>query len=96
MLKRHHLLAATIALLCLRGTAMAQDKDLVLYGAGPLREAMTEMARHFTATRGVAVRTEFGASGRMRERIEAGTGSTPSPRPTSGTPASWCRTGGPA
>lgn len=28
-----------------------------------------EMAWHFTATRGVAVRAGFGASGRMRERI---------------------------
>ena len=73
MFNRCHLLAAAIALLCLGGgSAMAQDRDLVLYGAGSLREAMTEMARHFTATRGVAVRTEFGASGRMRERIEAG------------------------
>ena len=73
MFNRCHLLAATIALLWLGGgAALAQDKDLVLYEAGSLREAMTGMAKHFTATRGVAVRTEFGAWGRMRERIEAG------------------------
>ena len=50
----------------------AQDSGLVLYGAGSLREAMTEIATAFTRERGVAVRTQFGASGRMRERIEAG------------------------
>lgn len=55
------------------GTSVsAQDNNLVLYGAGSLREAMTEVAAAFTRERGVAVRTQFGASGRMRERIEAG------------------------
>jgi molybdate transport system substrate-binding protein len=52
--------------------ASAQDGGLVLYGAGSLREAMTEMAASFTRERGIAVRPQFGASGRMRERIEAG------------------------
>jgi molybdate transport system substrate-binding protein len=52
--------------------AQAQDSSLVLYGAGSLREAMTEMATAFKRERGVEVRTQFGASGRMRERIEAG------------------------
>jgi molybdate transport system substrate-binding protein len=33
---------------------------------------MTEMAAAFTREHGVAVHTQFGASGRMRERIEAG------------------------
>jgi molybdate transport system substrate-binding protein len=50
----------------------AADDALVLYGAGSLREAMTEMAALFEKTHGIAVRVEFGASGRMRERIEAG------------------------
>lgn len=54
------------------GPASPQDSGLVLYGAGSLREAMTEMAAHFTRERGIPVRTQFGASGRMRERIEAG------------------------
>lgn len=52
--------------------AMAQGDGLVLYGAGSLREAMSQVAETFTARQGVAVKTEFGASGRMRERIEAG------------------------
>jgi ABC-type molybdate transport system substrate-binding protein len=50
---------------------IAQD-GLVLYGAGSLREAMTEMANAFRSRSGVPVSTQFGASGRMRERIEAG------------------------
>jgi len=62
-----------VLLLCLGGRVMAaDDKGLVLYGAGSLREAMTEIAERFSAANGIAVRTEFGASGRMRERIEAG------------------------
>ena len=44
----------------------------MLYGAGSLREAMTEVATAFTASDGIPVKTQFGASGRMRERIEAG------------------------
>src|SRR5215813_8263609 len=60
------------AILAAAVPALAQDNGLVLYGAGSLREAMTEMATAFTRERGVPVRTEFGASGRMRERIEAG------------------------
>src|SRR5262245_53488664 len=47
-------------------------EGLVLYGAGSLREAMTEMAAEFSSVHGVPVSTQFGASGRMRERIEAG------------------------
>ena len=56
----------------LEAPASAQDNGLVLYGAGSLREAMSEMAAAFTRERGIPVRTQFGASGRMRERIEAG------------------------
>jgi ABC-type molybdate transport system substrate-binding protein len=52
--------------------AFAEDNGVVLYGAGSLREAMTEIAAGFTYERGTPVRAEFGASGRMRERIEAG------------------------
>jgi molybdate transport system substrate-binding protein len=49
-----------------------QDGGLVLYGAGSLREAMSEITGLFTREHGVPVSTQFGASGRMRERIEAG------------------------
>ncbi len=51
------------------GTARAQD--LVLYGAGSLREAMGQIAGDFGAAHGLTVKTQFGPSGRMRERIES-------------------------
>jgi len=65
------LAALAAALVAIAGPARAQDA-LVLYGAGSLREAMTEVATAFTANDGIPVKTQFGASGRMRERIEAG------------------------
>ena len=67
------ILGAGLAFVMFRGSAtMAQDSGLVLYGAGSLREAMSEVATLFSAERGIPVKTQFGASGRMRERIEAG------------------------
>lgn len=52
--------------------SVAGAEELVLYGAGSLRRAMTEMAVSFSADSGLAVRTEFAFSGLMRERIEKG------------------------
>lgn len=52
--------------------ASAQERDVVLYGAGSLRESMAEIADLFAAGHKVPVKTQFGASGRMRERVEAG------------------------
>jgi len=46
--------------------------ELVLYGAGSLREVMTQIAADYQATHGLQVRTDFGPSGLMRERIERG------------------------
>jgi molybdate transport system substrate-binding protein len=43
-----------------------------LYAAGSLRAALTEIATAFTAETGIAVTGTFGASGLLRERIEAG------------------------
>lgn len=64
---------ATVLLAGLSAPVAARAEDgLVLYGAGSLREAMTEIGESFGRRNGVTVRTEFGASGRMRERIEAG------------------------
>lgn len=50
----------------------AQAADLVVCGAGSLREAVGQVAQEWGAKHGVAVRGEFGPSGRMRERIERG------------------------
>lgn len=46
--------------------------NLVLYGAGSLREAMSQIAASFGQANGITVTTQFGPSGRMRERIESG------------------------
>src|SRR5262245_18537394 len=51
------------ALLALAAPAVASAEDLVLYGAGSLREGMTQIARDFQAKTGTAVRPEFGPSG---------------------------------
>ena len=62
----------TGAALVLATAGPAFADELVLYGAGSLREAMTQIARDFHARTGTTVRTEFGPSGVMRERIEKG------------------------
>src|SRR5262245_16935812 len=50
----------------------AAGEELVVYGAGSLREVITQIAADYQATRGMPVRTDFGPSGLMRERIERG------------------------
>ncbi len=52
--------------------APARADDLVVYGAGSLREAIGQIATEFGQVHGIAVATQFGPSGRMRERIEKG------------------------
>jgi molybdate transport system substrate-binding protein len=55
-------------------TAAAQAQTIQLYAAGSLRAALTEIARAFEADSGGRQKVEvtFGASGLLRERIEAG------------------------
>jgi molybdate transport system substrate-binding protein len=62
--------AALVLLATPTGPAVAAD-EIVLYGAGSLREAMTQIGRDFQQRGGPPVRMEFGPSGMMRERIEA-------------------------
>ncbi|CAO3359303.1 extracellular solute-binding protein [Azospirillum palustre] len=50
----------------------ARAEELVLYGAGSLRGAMTAIAADYAKATGNSVRTAFGPSGLMRDRIEAG------------------------
>jgi molybdate transport system substrate-binding protein len=57
--------------LTLMSSAVRAD-DLVVYGAGSLREAIGQIATEFGHSHGVTVTTQFGPSGRMRERIEKG------------------------
>jgi hypothetical protein len=48
----------------------ASSEELVLFGAGSLREVMTQIAADYQARHGGMVRTEFGPSGLLRKRIE--------------------------
>lgn len=66
------LASMTLAFLTTPMAAKAQDGSLTLFGAGSLREAMTEIAASFTKATGRRVTTSFGFSGLMREKIEAG------------------------
>lgn len=53
----------------------AEEAPLALWAAGSLRAALTEVATEFArAHGGPPVATEFGASGTLRQRIEAGRG----------------------
>src|SRR5215470_20171028 len=63
---------ATALFMMFVAMAQAHAEDLVLYGAGSLREAMTQIAAAFGQAHGLTVATQFGPSGRMRERIEKG------------------------
>lgn len=58
------------ALLVLSRPAAAED--LVLFGAGSLRDAIGQVAAAYSAKTGASVKTVFGPSGLMRERIETG------------------------
>jgi molybdenum ABC transporter molybdate-binding protein len=48
------------------------EQPLRLFGAGSLREAITEVTAAYTGETGRPVQTSFGFSGLMRERIERG------------------------
>jgi molybdenum ABC transporter molybdate-binding protein len=64
--------ATALAASLVAGTSMAQADGVTLYGAGSLKGAMTEVIAAFTKATGVAVKSDFGPSGMMRERIEKG------------------------
>jgi molybdate transport system substrate-binding protein len=66
----HRLAIAAIMVTML--STQARADDLVVYGAGSLRESIGQIAKAFGQARGLAVATQFGPSGRMRERIEKG------------------------
>ena len=56
--------AIVLAMIC----ASARADDLVVYGAGSLRQAVGQIAAKFGQAHGINVQTQFGPSGRMRER----------------------------
>ena len=55
-----------------RRLVRAEDRELTVFAAGSLREAIGAIAEDFGAAHKLQIRTEFGPSGRMRERIERG------------------------
>jgi ABC-type molybdate transport system substrate-binding protein len=63
---------AALGLLFILSAASARADDLVVYGAGSLREAIGQIASEFGKAHGMTIATQFGPSGRMRERIEKG------------------------
>jgi molybdate transport system substrate-binding protein len=64
--------AAVALATALGGSDPVAADTLTLYAAGSLHEAMSDVARSFETATGVAVKTAFGPSGLMRERIEHG------------------------
>ena len=59
-------------LICaITGSATAAE-TITVYAAGSLRAAFTELARAFTASTGMPVDAQFGASGLLRQRLEQG------------------------
>jgi molybdenum ABC transporter molybdate-binding protein len=50
----------------------AEADGLVLYGAGSLKDALGAVTKDFSAKSGIEVKTAFGPSGLMRQKIEAG------------------------
>ncbi|MDQ8728515.1 substrate-binding domain-containing protein [Bradyrhizobium sp. LHD-71] len=56
----------------LLGSTQARCEELIVYGAGSLRAAMTAIITDFSKQSGVSIRTNFGPSGLMREKIEGG------------------------
>jgi hypothetical protein len=48
----------------------AEDRKLTVFAAGSLREALGAIGEDFGGAHKIQIRTEFGPSGRMRERIE--------------------------
>jgi molybdate transport system substrate-binding protein len=65
------LLAAGLLLLALVHPLRA-DEPLRLYAAGSLRRALTEVTAAFTQSTGIRVEGTLGASGLLRDRLEAG------------------------
>ena len=66
------MLRLAFALCLVLAGSPARAEDIVLYGAGSLKDVLTAIAADYTKKTGVAVRTSFGPSGLMRDKIEAG------------------------
>jgi molybdate transport system substrate-binding protein len=65
-------LLGTFALVVMSCDSLAESTTLHLRAAGSLRAVMTEISAAFTASGGVIVESNFGASGLVRQGIEKG------------------------
>jgi molybdate transport system substrate-binding protein len=65
------LIATVVVMAAMTDFAAAAD-SVVLYAAGSLRSAMTEMATAFEAATGIRVEGKYGASGTLRNEIADG------------------------
>src|SRR5262245_18431350 len=65
-------LSLTVLLLVWVLSSTAGSEELVVFGAGSLREVMAQITADYQGKHGGTVRAEFGPSGLMRERIERG------------------------
>ena len=68
---RHFILAAVFLF---AGLTMARAETLHLFAAGSLKRALGDAVAAYEKASGDKVETTFGASGLMREKIEAGAG----------------------
>jgi molybdate transport system substrate-binding protein len=66
------MIRAALALFLLVSSSAARADEVVLYGAGSLRAALGAIASDYSSKSGHVVRTQFGPSGVMRDKIEAG------------------------
>jgi len=72
-LSRSSLLAAALAGLLLTGThARAGDDTLTVFAAASMTDAITEVAKAFTAAGGAEVKLAFGSSSNLAKQIENG------------------------
>lgn len=65
-------LSLTVVATVLLGAGAAHGADVTLYGAGSLQGALSEVIAAYTEETGTPVKSAFGPSGLMRERIESG------------------------
>lgn len=63
---------ALVALLAAARLAQAAPETIVVFSAGSLRAVWTDVAKEAAAELGIEVKSTFGGSGLMRERIETG------------------------
>ena len=66
------ILTLGLALCMMTSTARAADDTVLLYAAGSLRSALTDIGNAFKAATGLAVEAKFGPSGLLKDEIMGG------------------------